>query len=367
MRENILLTKIKKNYSKGNKDKCIKLINKYFFKHYNIEKLMSLPILKSFLIDNVDLYANSIISNYSEQEISILKKYDLLKVIQRLLDLDWGNIHKVVLFKYVPELINYDNLKSISYNNLHDLYEKENNNDILHRFNDDVNAEMGFDLYSKRKGQINNNIKKIIFIKFYKDDKYVTYFNNLVSEEDKALFIRLILSRKDSSSVERAYEIYLLTNNPLLFDHIKKYDTGKYIYYLLISGKKFPKEENKKLVDLLDKCEDTQYRYFYVAYSYSNNSNKLSNQMFTTVGGITLFFDVLREKCTNIEEFIKIKSLYKNALKHDAEILGQKFESVEINKDFDFNRYNDSNEALNTIYNSSSFKITKPKNNSVKG
>lgn len=350
MREKILLNKIEKSYIKGDKAKCIELLNNYFKKRYDLKRLLTSGIQYTFLLENVRALADCIQEFYSEEEISIFKEVGLTEFIQKLLDNNWGGINKSALLRYVPELINYDNLKGIPYNNLHDLYEQHDKSDILDRFKDDVNDKMSFDLYKKRKGNLNQAIKEIIFTKFYESREYVAYFNALENEEDKRLFRNLILSRTDFDSVQRAYEIFLITEDSLLLEHVKKYDTGAYIYYLLIGKVKFSTEEYKELVELLNNCKDEQYRLFFAAYSYSGNPSKLASMMFTSIAGLTLFFDTLENKCTNDFEFAKIKALYSPALEHEKMILGQKLGSIDINEGFYFDRYEDSKKSIEEIY-----------------
>lgn len=350
--EKILLLEIEKCYKKGNNIKCVKLVNKYFLKHYNLEKLLNLNLYSwdSFFLNNAKHLADAIQYSYTEEEMAVFST----SFIQKLLDNNWGGINKGVLFGYVPALINYDNLKDIPYNMLYDLYDKENNSDILRRFNENIDLEHALKLYKNKKENINFDIKCILLMKFYESDDYITYYNEL-SNDDKELFVNnLILKNNDSKSLEIAYRLFLLNNKRSLYDHIKTYDTGMYTYYLLKECKNLSEDDINELTNKLKKCEDTQYKLFYAAYSYRNNPYKLAEQLFSAfdsvniVGGLILFFDTLERKCTNSFEFARIKALYEIPLKHERLVLGQKIESVEINENYSskFNAYNDASVIL---------------------
>lgn len=354
MKEKLLLSIIEKNYADGKKDKCIKYMNQYFIKHYNLEKLLLSGVKYEFYLENVKCLADAIQGSYTEEEIAVFAEFGLNNFIQKLLDNNWGEINKSILLCYVPSLINYDNLKGIPYNMLYDLYDKENNNDILLRFNENIDLIHALKLYQKKKENINFNIKCILLMKFYESDDYITYYNEL-SDNDKELFINnLILKNNDSKSLERAYRLFLLDNKRSLYDHIKTYDTGMYTYYLLKECKKLSEDDINELTNKLEKCKDTQYKSFYVAYSYRNNPYKLANRLFSAfdsvniVGGLILFFDTLERKCTNSFEFARIKALYEIPLKHERLVLGQRIESVEINENYSskFNAYNDASVIL---------------------
>ncbi len=359
MKEKRLLSKIEKNIAKGDRAKCIHFLNSYFKKRYDLKILLTSGVQYKYLLENVNFLADSIQEFYSEEEISVFAEFGLTNFVQKLLDNNWGGINKGALLEYVPELINYDNLKDLTYDRLYDLYVKYGNDDVMRKFTEETDVEKGLKLYKNKNAEINKNIKNVIFTKFYENVNYVTYFKELLTEDDKQIFINLILSQTDKASVERAYYLFLLTNNTSLYDHIKKYDTGRYTYYLLKNCINFTKEEKTDLIKKLEKCEgeDKQYKLFYLAYSYKNNPSKLSSQLFTNVGGIALFFLTLEAVCTNSVELIKLKKLYETELNHDKNILIQKVNGIKINEKFDFAKFKEENEAFAAIQ--SSFKKRK--------
>lgn len=350
MKEKLLLSIIEKNYADGRKDKCIKYMNQYFKKRYDISKLLLSGVNYEFYLENVNYISDFINEFYTEKEIAVFSKFGLTDFVQKLLDNNWGGINKGILFSYVPSLINYDNLKDIPYNMLYDLYDKENNSDILRRFNENIDLEHALKLYKNKKENINFDIKCILLMKFYESDDYITYYNEL-SNDDKDLFINnLILKNNDSKSLERAYRLFLLNNKRSLYDHIKTYDTGMYTYYLLKECKNLSEADINELTNKLEKCEDTQYKLFYAAYSYRNNPYTLAKQLFSDfnsankAGKLILFFYLFERECTNSFEFTRIKALYEPFLKDKYLDLIKEMESIEINENYrnKFNSYNDA-------------------------
>ncbi len=352
MKEKLLLISIEKSYINGKKEKCIRLMKSYFKNRYNISKLLTTGVEYEFYLKNVKSLADNINESYNEKEISVFADFGLIDFVQKLLDNNWGSINKGILLCYVPSLINYNNLNGIPYNILYDLYEKKQSDDILRKFNEEIDVVHALNLYKSKKENINLKIKYILLIKFYESENYINYYNEL-NEKDKELFINnLILKNKDVQSIERAYHIFLMNNKRSLYNHIMTYDTGMYTYYLLKECRTLSKDDINDLTNKLEKCEDKQYKLFYTAYSYKNNPAKLASQVFTPVGGITLFFMSLEAKCTNIVELVKLKKLYEDELKNDKDILIQKINSIKINDGFNFAKTIEDNEIIDYIHRS---------------
>ncbi len=188
MKEKILLSIIEKNYADGKKDKCIKHMNQYFKKHYDISKLLLSGIKYEFYLENVKYLADFINDSYTEKEIAVFAEFGLTNFIQKLLDNNWGGLNKAILFGYVPALINYDNLKDITYSNLYNLYGKEASDDILRRFNENIDLVHSLRLYEDKK-DYNKTIKneKIIFVEETDKEQIFRFVDS--KEINKAEFI----------------------------------------------------------------------------------------------------------------------------------------------------------------------------------